>query len=86
MPWLLELSKAECIQTITPGVIKKTKGRSEYLTIKVSTSIKGGYKLLARKGSTVQEVFVVTKVTEENLSLMIRNSKPKKTKFEKENR
>ncbi len=76
MPWLLELSKDKKVQTVTPGEIRKTNGRSEQLIIKVSTTIQGGFKLLARKGNSVQEVFVVTSAGKEELSLSIKQSRP----------
>ena len=76
--WLKSLSKIKGIKTITPGVIKKTKGKSEQLKINVSTKIKGGFKLIARKGRLVQEVFLITEKNEEELRESIYISKPQK--------
>ncbi|TVP68830.1 MAG: metal-binding protein [Leptolyngbya sp. LCM1.Bin17] len=48
------------IGTVTPGVIAQVRSHSPELRIKVSVPIRGGFKLIARKGKTVQEVFVLT--------------------------
>ncbi|MFN9924322.1 MAG: DUF2103 domain-containing protein [Cyanobacteriota bacterium] len=60
IPLLRRLAEAEGIDTITPAVISRVRGRSTSLRLRVSTPITGGYKLLARRGSSAQEVFVVT--------------------------
>lgn len=60
IPWLKRLATDPAIQTITPGVIARVKGRSQTLLLRVSTPMLGGFKLVARKGGMVQEVFVVT--------------------------
>jgi hypothetical protein len=60
IPLLRRLAEAEGIDTITPAVISRVRGRSSSLRLRVSTPITGGYKLLARRGSSAQEVFVVT--------------------------
>lgn len=58
---LLRLLAAEAgIETVTPAVIGRARGRSSGLRLRVSTPITGGYKLVARRGGSVQEVFVVT--------------------------
>ena len=67
IPWLKRLATEQRIQTITPAVINRVKGRSQLLQLRVSTPIRGGYKLMARKGSTVQEVFVVTDLAQHQL-------------------
>ena len=61
------LAKDKDIQTITPGKISKAKGRRELLEIKVTTKTKGGHKLIARRGNSVQEVFVITQLDKESL-------------------
>jgi hypothetical protein len=37
------------------------------LRLRVSSPITGGHKLLARRGSTAQEVFVVTRLSRDQL-------------------
>ena len=67
IPKLKELADNSSIQTITPGVIKRTKGRGGRLELRISTSIRGGFKLIARKGYKVQEVFIITTLNETDL-------------------
>ena len=77
IPWLQNLAESKKIQTVTPGEIRTTKGRSENLKIRVSTSIQGGYKLIARKGRMVQEVFVITGLDKEDLITFIKKAQKK---------
>ncbi len=62
IPILKQLANDNRIKTVVPGVIKQTKARSNGMKIKVTKKIMGGYKLLTRKGNSVQEVFVVTQL------------------------
>lgn len=76
IPWLKALAHERAIQTITPAVISRVRGRSPELQLKVSTPIHGGYKLLARKGSSAQEVFVVTSMSRPALEQAVMNHRP----------
>ncbi len=67
IPVLKRLAKEESIDSVTPGVIKNTKGRTQKLIIRVTSKIKGGHKALARKGKSVQEIFVITKINSDEL-------------------
>jgi hypothetical protein len=60
IPVLKRLARSPGIETITPAVICRVKGRSQGLRLRVSIPIKGGYKLVARRGTSAQEVFVIT--------------------------
>ena len=60
IPVLKELTRHPGIKTITPGVIGRVRSRPSPLRLKISVPIRGGFKLTARKGTSVQEVFVVT--------------------------
>lgn len=60
IPLLRRLAERPGIDTITPAVISRVRGRCEGLRLRVSSPISGGHKLLARRGSSAQEVFVVT--------------------------
>jgi hypothetical protein len=60
IPLLKRLANHPGIDTVTPAVISRVRGRSEGLRLRVSTPITGGHKLVARRGSSAQEVFVVT--------------------------
>jgi hypothetical protein len=64
---LTQLSEYEGIQTITPAVLGSTKSNMHILNIKVSVPIRGGFKLIARKGKTFQEVFLLTTLSKEQL-------------------
>ena len=60
IPLLRRLAAEEGIDTVTPAVITRVRGRTPVLILRVSTPIRGGHKLVARRGSSAQEVFVVT--------------------------
>ena len=64
---LERLTYREGIGTITPAVIGSTKSNIPILKIKVSVPIRGGFKLIARKGKTFQEVFILTSLGQEEL-------------------
>lgn len=59
------------IQTVTPGVISRVKGHTPHLKLRISVPIRGGFKVLARSGKTVQEVFIVTTLTQESVTQLI---------------
>ena len=67
IPLLRRLAAEEGIDTVTPAVISRVRGRSPLLRLRVSTPILGGHKLLARRGGSAQEVFVVTGWSREQL-------------------
>ena len=67
LPWLQVLANDPQIQTITPGVIARVKGRCQDLTLRPSVAIRGGFKLMARRGRTAQEVFVITTLEKSDL-------------------
>ena len=67
IPLLKRLVKDPAIDTITPAVISRVRGRAPELRLRVSTPITGGWKLVARRGSSAQEVFVVTDWSRERL-------------------
>jgi hypothetical protein len=67
IPILEKLIEQPGIGTVTPGVIANVRAHAPKLRIKVSVPIRGGFKLIARKGKTVQEVFVLTDLAKEQL-------------------
>lgn len=67
IPILERLTQQDGIQTITPGVIGRVKGHCPQMQLRVSVSIRGGFKLIARQGKTVQEVFVLTTLSQDEL-------------------
>ncbi|QOV21721.1 DUF2103 domain-containing protein [Anabaenopsis elenkinii] len=60
IPILERLCQQDGIQTVTPGVIARSKGHCPKMQLRVSVPIRGGYKVIARQGKTVQEVFILT--------------------------
>lgn len=60
IPILERLTKVDGIHTITPGVIGRAKGHAPRMQLRVSVPIRGGFKVIARQGKTVQEVFILT--------------------------
>jgi hypothetical protein len=68
IPILEQLTRIDGIQTITPAVIGRARSNVPRMQIKVSVPIRGGFKLIARKGKTFQEVFVITSLSQEELT------------------
>jgi hypothetical protein len=68
---LERLVKYAGIHTVTPGVLGSARANSPHLKVKVSVPIRGGFKLIARKGKTFQEVFVLTSLSQEELEQVL---------------
>ena len=73
IPILKKLALNINIKTITPAVISKARGRSSKLTIRLSVKTINGYKAIARKGKTAQEVFISTDLSKDDLKKIIDN-------------
>ncbi len=67
IPLLERLTKLDGIQTITPGVIARVRGHCPRMQLRVSVPIRGGFKVIARQGKTVQEVFILTVLRQDEL-------------------
>jgi hypothetical protein len=67
IPLLKRLAGMPGVLTVTPAVISRVRGRCPGLRLRVSTPITGGFKLLARRGGSAQEVFVVTELSRDQL-------------------
>tara|TARA_Y100000766_G_C18366623_1_gene346817 strand:- start:71 stop:373 length:303 start_codon:yes stop_codon:yes gene_type:complete len=74
--WLKRIAEIRDIKTITPASLSKTNGRGEKLVLKVTIKTKEGYKLLARKGKLVQEVFLVTSLDVNEIKEIIEKTNP----------
>lgn len=74
IPVLKRLIHCSGIRTVTPGVIGRAKSHSPRLVLKVSVPIRGGFKVIARQGKTVQEVFILTALEQEQLEGAIAQS------------
>ncbi len=72
IPILEKLINCRGIRTVTPGVISRSKGHCPQLKLRISVSIRGGYKAIARQGKTVQEVFIVTDLSQKELESAIK--------------
>ncbi len=75
--WLKKIAENEEIKTVTPASMSKTNGRGEILCLKVTVKTNDGFKLLARKGKLVQEVFLVTRLDESEIIEIIEKTNPK---------
>tara|TARA_B100000579_G_scaffold333097_1_gene283502 strand:+ start:173 stop:475 length:303 start_codon:yes stop_codon:yes gene_type:complete len=75
--WLKKIASYDGIKTVTPASLSKTNGRGENLSLKVTIKTNEGYKLLARKGKLVQEVFLVTSLDESEIKEVIEKTNPK---------
>jgi hypothetical protein len=71
IPILERLCLQDGIQTVTPAVIGRVRGHSPKMQLRVSVPIRGGFKVIARHGKTVQEVFVLTTLAQEQLEMAI---------------
>ena len=71
IPILQKLVRNKNIKTVTPAVISKAKGRSSKLIIRLSVKTINGYKAIARKGKTAQEVLISTDLSREELKEII---------------
>ncbi len=67
IPILERLCQQHGIQTVTPGVIGRARGHCPKMQLRVSVPIRGGYKVIARQGKTVQEVFILTTLEQDKL-------------------
>ncbi len=71
IPILQKLALNKNIRTITPAEISTVRGRSSQLIIRLSVKTINGYKAIARKGKTAQEVFISTDLSKDELKQII---------------
>ena len=71
IPILQKLALDVGIRTITPAAISRSRGRSSKLIIRLSVKTINGYKAIARKGKTAQEVFISTDLSKDELKQII---------------
>jgi len=67
IPILERLTKQDGIHTITPGVIGRVRGHCPRMQLRISVPIRGGFKIIARQGKTVQEVFILATLSQDKL-------------------
>ena len=71
IPILQKLANNLDIKTITPAVISRVRGSSSKLTIRLSVKTINGFKAIARRGKTAQEVFISTDLSKDELKEII---------------
>ena len=71
IPLLQKLALNINIKTVTPAVISRVRGKSSNLTIRLSVKTINGFKAIARKGRTAQEVFISTDLSRDELKQII---------------
>ena len=71
IPILKKLALNINIKTVIPGVISRVRGRTSKLTIRLSVKTINGYKAIARRGKTAQEVFISTDLSKDELKQII---------------
>ena len=71
IPILKKLALNINIRTVTPAIISRVKGRSSKLIIRLSVKTISGYKAIARKGKTAQEVFISTDLSKDELKNLL---------------
>ncbi|GCE65389.1 metal-binding protein [cyanobiont of Ornithocercus magnificus] len=76
IPWLRAVASHNAVQTVTPAAIARVRGRSDGLRLRVSVPIHGGFKLMARRGTSAQEVFVVTQLGRDALQSILDQCRP----------
>ena len=67
VPLLQKLALNVNIKMITPAAISRVRGRSSKLIIRLSVKTINGYKAIARKGKTAQEIFISTELSKDEL-------------------
>tara|TARA_B100000900_G_C20586322_1_gene719743 strand:- start:1806 stop:2084 length:279 start_codon:yes stop_codon:yes gene_type:complete len=72
IPILKKLAANKRIKTVTPAIISKVRGRTSKLVIRVSVMTIGGYKAIARKGQTAQEIFINTDMEIDELQYLLK--------------
>ena len=71
IPVLKKLALDKRINTVTPAIISRSRGRSPILVIRVSIKTINGYKAIARRGKTAQEVFISTDLSKDELKKLL---------------
>ena len=71
IPVLKKLALNNKVKTVTPATISRARGKSSNLVIRVSIKTINGYKAIARKGKTAQEVFISTELNKDELKKLL---------------
>jgi len=68
------LANHDEIARIVPGRVTRSRGQTEHFELMVKTQTDSGWKCVARKGSQLQEVFIVTGESQATLELLIEDT------------
>ena len=71
IPVLKKLALNNRVKTVTPATISRVRGKSTNLVIRISVKTINGYKAIARKGKTAQEVFISTDLSKDELKNLL---------------
>ena len=71
IPLLQKLATNKNIKMVTPAIISRVKGNSSKLVLRISVKTINGYKAIARKGRTAQEVFISTDLSKDELKKLL---------------
>uniref|UniRef100_A0A7S0EKY4 Uncharacterized protein n=1 Tax=Hanusia phi TaxID=3032 RepID=A0A7S0EKY4_9CRYP len=71
LPVLQRLAAFKGINTIVPGRLSRASSNCQKLTLRISTETDTGFKLIGRKGTQAQEVFIVGDLEQETLEAAI---------------
>ena len=71
IPVLQKLALNINIKSVTPAIISRVRGRSSNLVIRISVKTINGYKAIARKGKSAQEVFISTDLSKDELKKLL---------------
>ncbi len=81
--WLKKIAENKDIKTITPACLSKANGRGEKLQLKITIKTNEGFKIIARKGKLVQEVFIVTKLGKADITEILEKTNPSNSRKKK---
>ena len=68
---LRDLAQQKAVSSVIPGRISRNKSSEKQFKLTISTEIRGGHKLIAKKAGFVQEVFVITTLGKDSLNELI---------------
>ena len=71
IPILKKLALNKRVRIVTPAIISRARGSSANLVIRISVKTINGYKAIARKGKTAQEVFISTDLSKDELKKLL---------------
>ena len=65
------LSKNQRVKSVTPGSLKRVRANCERMDLRITREVKGGFKIVARKGKMAQVVYILTEMKDKELKELI---------------